>query len=123
VIILFALIFLFAYEIISIKELSLDYVSIASFILMSLIAVILIKYYENVYLFVILSFSLLWTAVLAYGSNSETLINLLLAARFTEWEGFFTIKKIITDFYLPEYFFQTLLGLSILSLLNPKRNK
>jgi hypothetical protein len=121
VIILFALIFPFSYEIISIKEFSFDHVSMSSLILMSLIAVILIKHYENVYLFVILCFSLLWTAVLAYGSSSETLINIFLAARFTEWEGFFTVKKIIADFYLPEYFFQTLLGLSILRLLNSKK--
>jgi hypothetical protein len=118
----FALVFLFAYELISIREFAIDYVSIVSFILMSLVAVILIKYFENVYLFTILCFSLLWTAVLAYGSSSETLINLLLAARFTEWEGFFSVKKIISDYYLPVYFFQTLLGLAIPGLLNSKRN-
>lgn len=120
--IFFALVFLFAHELIPIKKFTVDYVSIASFVLMCLIATFLIKYFENVYLFVVLCFSLLWFAVLAYGSGSETLINLLLAARFTEWEGFFSVKKIISDFYLAEYFFQTLLGLSILSLLNSKRN-
>ena len=49
-------------------------------------------------------FSIFWIGILAFGSNSKSLINILFAAQYNNWEGFFDVEKQYALFILPAYF-------------------
>jgi len=121
IIILVSSILMFAYEFIPIKKMIFNYESIVAFILLCLIIAITIKLFNNIYLFIVLLFSIIWFCLLAFGTSSSVLINLFFAARYNEWEGFFVIDKDISGFIIPISYLLILISLLILSLIR-KRN-
>lgn len=109
-------ILIFVFEFIPLTKLFFDYESIASFILLELTAAVIIKYFNNIYLLVVLLFSTIWVSVLAFGTSSSILINIFFAARYNQWEGFFTIDKDVTHFAQPVYYFLVLITMLLISL-------
>ncbi len=107
------LLLLFSFEFIPIKEKSFDLISIISFVFIILNAALILVKYKSVYLFVLILFSALWLNLLAFGSDSETLVNLLFARQYNGWEGFFTIDKKVVQYVLPVQFLITLFFLSV----------
>ncbi len=112
---------LFLYEFIPVKKIILDYESIAAFFLICLIVAVIIKFFNNVYLFVTLIFSIIWFSILAFGSMSYSLINLLFAANYNSWEGFFTVDKSISYFIISSNYLLILLSLFIILLVNKRK--
>lgn len=108
------IIFLFLFEFISLETIFIDYLTVISFLICALLISILFKNFNNVYLFIIFIFTLLWIILLAFGSTSHVLIKILFAASYYEWEGFFTSDNQITDFLIPTNLLLILISLSIL---------
>ena len=119
--ILILAILIFTYEIFPAKNLSFNYQIIAAFILLCIILSVSIKFFNNVYLFVVLPFSIIWFSLLAFGTYSSVLVNLFFAARYKEWEGFFTINKAIMGFVIPANYLLILISLLILSLARKRK--
>lgn len=113
-VLVFTVILIFIYEFILLQNFSIDYSAAASFIIMSFIVSLVVISFNNIYLFVFIIFSLLWINILAFGSSSQVLINLLFAANYDLWEGFFTVEKIFSKFIIPFNLFLFLIGLLIL---------
>jgi hypothetical protein len=87
--------FLFIYEIIPVDfefGESLFYTA-GDFLITVICAAFLFSCYRNVYWFAISLFSALWFNLLAFGSGTTALINLLFAAQYDQWEGFFAVNK------------------------------
>ena len=95
---------LFGFEFVPIDKILIHYWDLGILFSCSIIFSILINYYRNIYWFGLSLFTLLWFAILAFGSNSKTMINLLFASQYNNWEGFFEIVKDYTPFTLPVYF-------------------
>jgi hypothetical protein len=106
-------ILLFAFEFIPIRE-KINYIALASLLLSSLIIALLITNFRNIYLFALSVFSIFWFSILSFGSSSKELINILFAAKYEAWEGFFEINKKFTDYVIPAYFGIVLLALFLL---------
>ena len=106
-------ILLFAFEFIPIRE-KINYISLADLLLSSLIIALLITNFRNIYLFAVSVFSIFWFSILSFGSSSKELINILFAARYEAWEGFFEVNKKFTDYVIPAYFGIVLLALFLL---------
>jgi len=70
----------------------------------SIIFSILINYYRNIYWFGISLFTLFWLVIMAFGSSSKTMINLIFASQYNNWDGFFEIGKNYIPIALPVYF-------------------
>jgi hypothetical protein len=96
--------FLFVYEFILIDEnsinyfylfngIGINYFDLSIVIISALCCGLILQFFQNVYWFSILFFSLFWINLLAFGSKSEKLINLLFASQYSEWEGFFVVSK------------------------------
>jgi hypothetical protein len=96
--------FLFAFELVSINKTIIPFRDLGILISCCLIYSILINYYRNIYWFGVSLFTLLWLAILAFGSSSKTMINLLFASQYNNWEGFFEVMKDYIPFTLPVYF-------------------
>jgi hypothetical protein len=122
IIVLAMCILLFVYEFIPVKEFVLDYESVGSFLLLCFIAAVTIKYYNNIYLFIILIFSSIWFSVLTFGSSSSIIVNIFFAANYNSWEGFLTVDKTISYFIIPAYYFLMLISLLILALINKRKS-
>ena len=121
IVILVSTILIFSYEFIPVKKNIFNYESIAAFVLLCLILTVTIKFFNNVYLFVVLLFSIIWLSLLSFGTSSSLLVNLFFAARYAEWEGFFAFDKNISGFVIPASYLLILISLLILSLIR-KRN-
>jgi hypothetical protein len=121
ILIFISAILIFTFEFIPIKKIVFNYESIAAFVLLCLIITITIKFFNNVYLFVVLLFSIIWLSLLFFGTSSSILVNLFFAARYSEWEGFFVSDKNISGFLIPAIYLLILISLLILSLIK-KRN-
>jgi hypothetical protein len=121
-IILMSAILIFAYEFIPLRKMIFNYESIAAFLLLCLILTVTIKFLNNIYLFVLLLFSIIWFSLLAFGTSSSTLVNLFFAANYNSWEGFLTVDKIVSDFIIPINFFLLLFSLLILSLVTKRKS-
>lgn len=96
-------ILLFAFELVPIHE-KINYIALSCLLLSSLITALLITNFRNIYLFSISVFSIFWVSILSFGSNSKELINILFAAQYETWEGFFEINKRLTEYVTPVYF-------------------
>jgi hypothetical protein len=81
-------ILIFAYEFIPTKKMIFHYEGITAFILLCAIHTVTIKFFHNIYLFILLLFSTIWFSLLAFGTSSSVLVNLFFAATYTDWEGF-----------------------------------
>lgn len=121
IVILVSTILIFSYEFIPVKKNIFNYESIVAFVLLCLILTVTIKFFNNVYLFVVLLFSIIWLSLLSFGTSSSLLVNLFFAARYAEWEGFFAVDKNISGFVIPASYLLILISLLILSLIR-KRN-
>lgn len=122
IIILIFSILLFAYEFIPTNKVVFNYESISALIFMCIISTIIIKFFNSIYLFVFIIFSTLWFSVLAFGSESSVFINLLLAANYFSWEGFFAVDKNFYRFITPIYYLAVLLSLLLVSLLGERKS-
>ena len=120
-IMLMSAILIFAYEFIPLRKMIFNYESIAAFLLLCLILTVTVKFLNNIYLFVLLLFSIIWFSLLAFGTSSSTLVNLFFAANYNSWEGFLTVDKIVSDFVIPINIFLILVSLIILSLLTKRK--
>jgi hypothetical protein len=99
-----AIFLLFAFELVSINKTIIPFRDLGILISCCIIYSILINYYRNIYCFGVSLFTLLWLAILAFGSSSKTMINLLFASQYNNWEGFFEVMKDYIPFTLPVYF-------------------
>ncbi len=113
---------IFIYEFIPITKFSVDYKAISSFLVLCLICSIILKYFNNVYLFVILIFSIIWINVLSFGSSSQAIIKLFFAANYDSWEGFFTVDKTISNFLYPANIFLIFISLLIYKLVSKRKH-
>jgi hypothetical protein len=114
--------FLFAFELVSINKAIILYGELGILISCSVIYSILINYCRNIYWFGISLFTLLWLAILAFGSSSKTMINLLFASQYDNWDGFLEVVKDYIPFTLPVYFGIALIISCVACLLFRKRN-
>ena len=112
---------LFVFELIPINKSIIQFGEIGILILCSMIYSILINYYRNIYWFGISLFTLFWIVILAFGSNSKCLINLLFASQYNNWEGFFEVAKQYSPFTLAAYFVIALF-VSCIGILFTKRS-
>jgi hypothetical protein len=98
------IILLFAFELVPITKSIILYKELGILISCSIIFSIVINYYRNIYLFGISLFTLFWMAILLFGSNSKTMINLLFASQYDYWEGFGEVVKDYMPYTVPIYF-------------------
>jgi hypothetical protein len=112
ILILLISLFLFAFEFIPLEKEIINYFNIGNLLILSLITAIVISYFRNIYLFSFLIFSVLWLNLLAFGSSSEKMVNILFAAQYQNWEGFFEVGK-----ELPKYLSSAHLTLLLIFVL------
>ncbi|MHB1688133.1 MAG: hypothetical protein ACYCVH_12275 [Ignavibacteriaceae bacterium] len=96
---------LFAFEFIPLDKSKFDILNLLVLLFSAISAGLLIKYFQNIYWFAIVFFTLFWECLLAYGSNSRTMINILFAARYQAWDGFFTVTEKYLPYILPLHLF------------------
>ena len=102
------IILLFLYEFIPIQNkiiVNINFI-FANYIPIILIAIfvgIILKYFSNIYILCITIFSTLWIYFLCFGSNSKAIVNILFAANYDSWEGFFNANKLISPFLFSGY--------------------
>lgn len=77
-----------------------NYSDVTSYIFAVLLTALFISRVNNIYLFAVILFSVLWSAVLTFGSNSETIINILLASQYESWSGFIKPDKNLYAMYI-----------------------
>jgi hypothetical protein len=95
------LLFLFAFEFIPINKESFAYLEIISLISIALVSGLVIKYFSNIYFLTFFIFTLFWSNLLLFGSSSKKMINIIFAANYETWEGFFTANKLFSEYILP----------------------
>lgn len=110
--------FLFLFEFIPMGKDKFNLLNIITAGLVSISASLIINFFQNVYWFSIIFFTLFWESFLAFGSNSRMFINILFAAQYQSWDGFFEVNSKISPYIIPfNIFLATLLiFLSYLSL-------
>jgi hypothetical protein len=113
---------LFVFELVPINKTIILYWNLGVLISCSIIYSILINYYRNIYWFGISLFTLMWFVILAFGSSSKTMINLLFASQYDNWDGFFEVIKDYIPFMIPIYFGIALIISCIACLLFRKHN-
>ena len=104
--------FIFAFEFVPFNINDVDYTGIASLLLTSVSIGLLIRYFQNIYWFTIVIFSIFWLHFLLFGSSSEEIIHLLFASQYSGWGGFLEVNKQLVSFFLPVQ-----LGLTFLVIL------
>ncbi|MDO8550176.1 MAG: hypothetical protein Q7S39_08520 [Ignavibacteria bacterium] len=117
--------FLFLYEIVpldaAINYSKINYFVVASFFFAFLLSGLFISLIKNIYLFAVVLFTVLWVTILAFGSSSETIVNILLASQYESWGGFIKLNKKFefAQYLQPAYLFLII----IFSILILKKNK
>ena len=91
----------FAFVFMPLDKIKPDYFDIFSLVFILASAILIIKYFQNVYWLSIILFTILWSNILAFGSDSQTLIHMLFASKYQSWEGFFDVSKNIRQYLLP----------------------
>ncbi len=112
------ILFLFAYFFVPVNKVRFDFINLLSLFLSTIIVSIIINYFQNIYWFCIVIFTIFWSNLLAFGSGSKMLIHILFAANYSGWGGFFIVNKSFSDYLLPVH-----LGLTVLLLAASIRNK
>jgi hypothetical protein len=92
------IILLFAYELIPLEGEEVNITGIADLLITSLIISLLSLKYRNIYWFILFTFLMLWIFILLFGSSYPPVINLVFAAQYFNWEGFFNIKSIYQEY-------------------------
>ena len=111
---------IFAFEFIPFKISDIDYYGIASLLLISASIGLLVKYFQNIYWFTIVVFSIFWLHFLAFGSSSEEIIHLLFASQYSGWDGFLEANKSFVQYLLPVQLALTFLAILISSVFRKK---
>ncbi len=111
------IVLLFTYEFIPLEKGKFLYLNSINFLLTALIISLILQFYLNIYWFVIIVFTILWSNILSFGSGSSNLIHLFLAAHYISWEGFFEITKNWSGYVLTAQLSVTL----IFILFSPKK--
>ncbi len=101
-------ILIFAYEFIPLQnkiDINIGYIfnNYVPLILIAIMIGIIFKYFSNIYVICITIFSTLWIYFLCFGSNSKSIVNLLFAANYDSWDGFFIPVKLFDPFLFPGY--------------------
>lgn len=91
----------FIFIFVSFSKIKPDYFDIISLVFILASAILIIKFFQNVYWFSIILFTILWSNILVFGSSSPSLIHILFASRYDSWEGFFEVSKNIRQYLLP----------------------
>jgi hypothetical protein len=112
---------LFIFELVLINKAIIQYQEIGILLICSFIYSILINHFRNIYWFGISLFTLSWIAVIAFGSSSKTIINLLFASQYNSWEGFFDVAKQYMPYTLPVYFGIALIISLVFYLSSPRK--
>ncbi|MHB8580170.1 MAG: hypothetical protein ACYDA4_09965 [Ignavibacteriaceae bacterium] len=113
---------LFSFEFIPVGRSKIDFLNLFVLLFAGVSAGLLIKYFQNIYWFAIIFFTLFWECLLAFGSASKMMINLLFAARYQAWDGFFIVAEKFSSYILAFHIFiATLLILSTVVII--KQNK
>ncbi len=115
-----ALVLLFGFEFIPLNS-EFSFFSASSFILLVLAASFFVTRIQNVYWFSFIVFSSVWSAVLLFGSGSETIINIFFAKEYQSWEGFFNVGRQYASFIIPAFFFILLVITSFYVMLSGKK--
>ncbi len=63
---------------------------------------------------------MLWLPLLAFGTSSKAMVNLLFASQYKYWDGFFEVSKVFAPYNLLAYFAAALI-LSITLFVFRKR--
>ena len=111
----------FLFEFIPFKIKGIDYFGIVSLLLISFTIGLLIKYFQNIYWFTILIFSIFWLYFLAFGSSSEEIVHLLFASQYSGWDGFLEVNKQFISYLLPAQLALTFLVIFLSSFFRKKR--
>ncbi|MBZ0199663.1 MAG: hypothetical protein K8H86_07340, partial [Ignavibacteriaceae bacterium] len=117
----FVLFFLFLYLFIPLELKTFNYLNPVAFIIfISALSLVFCKF-NNVYFFVVYSFLIPWVIFLSFGSDSERIINILFAAKYISWEGFFTTGGKVGELIIPAFFFIVLATNIIFSIFVKKK--
>ncbi len=114
---LLIILLLFIFEFIPIDKSKFNIIDLVSLLLIASSISFLIKYFQNIYWISLFTFIVLWSGMLAFGSNSETMIHLLFAAHYQSWDGFFEVAKNWENYLQPVQLAFTLILISISVLL------
>jgi hypothetical protein len=112
---------LFWFEFVQSGEIKVNYFDLASLIFIVGSAVLLVKYFQNVYWFSIIMFTALWSSFLAFGTNSSIITHMLFAARYDSWDGFFEVDNNIRPYLITIQLGLTLLLISISALYSKRK--
>ena len=87
---------LFAYEFVPVDFVfdKLILTDVVDFVLVAFCGAFIFHFYNNIYWFTVSIFSALWFNLLAFGSKTILLINMLFAAQYKSWDGFFTVEPL-----------------------------
>ncbi|MCL5027646.1 MAG: hypothetical protein M1480_01365 [Bacteroidetes bacterium] len=118
---LLIILLLFAYEFIPLNKIKVDYFDLISFVFISTSVSLLIKYFQNIYWISLFIFTVLWSALLSFGSNSQTMIHILFAAQYQTWDGFFDVVKGWGTYLLSAQLGITLFVVSLSALLKKSK--
>jgi hypothetical protein len=91
--------FIFAF--VSFDKIKPDYLDISALVLILASALLIVKYFQNIYWLSIILFTIIWCNILAFGSTSQMLIHMLFASKYQSWDGFFEVSKNIRQYLLP----------------------
>ena len=115
------IIMLFAYQFIPFGKEHFYYPGIIALIITAVSAAFLLRYFSNVYWICITIFMIFWLNFLAFGLDSQMMIHILFAARYSEWAGFFEVKKTYGQYILPLQLIITFIFIYI--NIHPRGNK
>ncbi|MCX6151647.1 MAG: hypothetical protein NTX22_14085 [Ignavibacteriales bacterium] len=91
---------LFVYELIPLHNDKLVLFSVYQMLTVSLLISLILVKTKNLYSFSLPVFFILWSNVLLFGSDSKTMIQILLAKNYESWEGFFELSKSLINYRL-----------------------
>ena len=114
------LVLLFGFEFVPINN-EFSVYSAVSFILLALTVSFFVTRLQNIYWFSFIVFSSVWSAVLLFGSSSETIINIFFAREYDKWEGFFNAGRQFSPFIFPAFSFILLIITSLYVVLSGKK--
>ncbi|MDP3150959.1 MAG: hypothetical protein Q8N83_17715 [Ignavibacteria bacterium] len=103
------LVLFFLPEFFILLKISFNVISSISLVILLLSISLFVNKKSNPLAFTLYFFITIWMALLLFGSQSETLLQLFLAKTYTAWDGFFEINKKLVVFIFPVYFFFSLL--------------
>lgn len=111
----------FTFELAPFSLKSVNYLGIISLLFFSMSIGLLIKYFQNIYWFAIVIFSIFWIHFLAFGSGSEEIIHLLFASQYSSWDGFLEVNKLFAPYLLSIQLIITFILILVSSFFRKKK--